>query len=587
MKVNPSPICFLRRFILAGCLIALAIPSAGQPFEPAAISFAGAGRSAVAWADYDGDHDLDVLVSGVGTNDLPLTILYRNDAGTFTDSGIPFVPVKESSATWGDCDADGDLDLLLCGNSAAGDATLLYRNDGNGFTETDPGLPAIQNGDACWVDVDRDSDLDLFLTGNWTAGIYLNENGTFVPSGQNFGYFSGSAVAFGDYDNDGDPDLLINGDSGAGAVTKIFQNNDGIFTDIQAGFTGLMSGTADWVDYDGDGDLDVAISGFNDALEAQFYIYKNEMNFFFLIYPGIEGFALGQADWGDFDHDGDPDLLLSGKATGCGAVAAGIYRNDGDGVFYKLSDEITPAMRSSMAWADFENDGDLDFILAGLNLNDVPFTKLYLNTAGDNLFSPNEPPQPPAGFDSEVNGSEVILSWTGAVDEETETAGLSYNLMVGSQPGGYDVTAPMSLYPGGARMVAATGNAGQLDHSILGNLAPGNYYWSVQSVDQAFEGSVFSPEQTFTITATGLDEGDLNAAWKVWPIPADDILNIACTDNLHIMEVSVYDLSGRKVLMGKPGSNSTGLNISELKSGTYTLSIQASDYVHNTIFIKH
>lgn len=544
-----------------------------QPFESAAISFAGAGRSAIAWADYDNDHDLDVMIAGIGNDDLPVSILYRNDNGSYTNAGFSFIPVKESALAWGDYDLDGDKDLLVCGNSASGDMTRLYRNDGNDFTEIDPGLPAIQNGEIIWVDIDSDGDLDIFITGNWIAKVYFNDSGIFTASSQTFGLFSSSAAAFGDFDNDGDLDLLINGDSGAGAVTKIFRNDEGIFMDAEAGLPGLMSGSADWIDYDSDGDLDVAISGYDDALEAKFYLFKNEWEVFFQVYPGIEGFALGQADWGDYDLDGDPDLILSGKATGCGAVAAGIYRNDGNDVFYKLSDEITPATRSSMGWADFENDGDLDFIMAGLNINDYPFTKLYLNTAGDNQFRVNTPPVAPDSFSSEVIENSVTLSWSGGFDEETATGGLSYNLAVGSAPAGCDILSPMSICPGGYRQVTAPGNAGQLESLTIENLAPGTYFWSVQTIDQAFEGSPFSPEQSFSITATGLDDIDHINPAIIWPNPANDWITIENASPYAFKEVKIYDFCGRLLLGATPSHENARIDISGIPPGIYLVTV--------------
>jgi hypothetical protein len=576
-----------RLMFPAGILLMATQVSLAQPFEAAGISFAGAGRSSVTWADYDNDHDLDVLVSGLGSGDVPVTMLYRNDAGSFNDQGMPFMPVEESSAAWGDYDRDGDLDLLLCGNSAGGDVTLLYRNDGAVFTEMDPDLPAIQNGDARWVDIDHDADLDIFLTGNWLAQLYINDGGVFTSAGLNLGYYSSSSADFGDFDNDGDLDLLINGDSGAGAVSRIFRNDDGTFTDIQAGFTGLMAGTAEWVDYDNDGDLDASISGFNDALEAQFCLYKNERILFFQVFTGIEGFATGDADWGDYDSDGDADLLLSGKATGCGAVASGIYRNEGNDNFFKLSDEITPATRCALGWADFENDGDLDFMIAGLNLNDYPFTKLYLNTAGDNQFVYNDPPAPPDSFTSEIVENSVILGWSGAADDQTAEGGLQYNIMVGSSSGACDVVTPMALYPDGFKLVSGNGNAGQTPNLKLEQLPPGTYYWSIQSIDQAFEGSVFSTENSFTITATGIEEGTFEKDYLVWPNPATGFINIESKSKATISEVSLLDLSGRTIRKEKPGSSSARIDISALNHGIYILTIQVSEKISNTIFIKH
>ena len=94
--------------------------------------FVGTGFSAVGWADYDRDNDLDVLITGVtGTR------LYRNEGGgVFTDLGSIGLPnVSEGGLAWGDFDRDLDLDLLLTGTTdgtPSGAVLRLYDNNGSG-----------------------------------------------------------------------------------------------------------------------------------------------------------------------------------------------------------------------------------------------------------------------------------------------------------------------------------------------------------------------------------------------------------------------------------------------------------------------
>src|SRR5580765_7203358 len=86
----------------------------------------------VAWGDYDGDGDLDVLVSGLGSHDIATTEIYRNTGGgVFTNSGIVLTGLARGAAAWGDFDGDGDLDLAITGlTSASVPTTLVYRNNG-------------------------------------------------------------------------------------------------------------------------------------------------------------------------------------------------------------------------------------------------------------------------------------------------------------------------------------------------------------------------------------------------------------------------------------------------------------------------
>ncbi len=576
-------------FSLAAIIFLLAqIPSLhSQAFEETGLFFPGAGRCDLSWCDFDNDHDLDVLLTGRGTGEQRMTVLYRNDEGSFTEISASFVPVDESSSAWGDYDADGDKDLLLSGNSDAGDITRIYRNDAGVFTEIDPGIPGIQQGVVIWVDIDNDNDLDIFLSGSWITEIYMNSGGAFTDAGQNFGYFSGSAANFGDYDNDGDLDLLINGDSGAGAVTRIFSNEEGSFIDSGIVFPGLMAGTTDFVDYDLDGDLDVAISGNNDALESNFYLFKNTDKQFEIVYAGIDGFALGDSDWGDYDNDGDPDMLMSGKATGCGAIVSGIYRNEGDDVFTKIPQELTTATRCALAWADYDNDGDLDFLISGLNAVEVPFAKLYRNTSGSNEFAANSAPAAPVDLFSDTDGEEVVLNWSAASDAQTPAAGLSYNFRLGTRPGANDLVSPMADLAFGYRMVTSPGNAGQNTAVAISGLDAGTYYWSVQAIDQAFEGSVFSEEQSFTISTTSINENNITAGdFFVYPNPAIDQLTIQFDESNPSGEIVISDLCGKIFFTGPVKQSLVNINVCNLKPGTYLLFVTKNKIERRTLVIK-
>jgi hypothetical protein len=558
-----------------------------QSFEETNLAFPGTGRGDLSWCDYDNDHDLDVLITGRGAGNQRITVLYRNDEGSFTESEASFAPVEESMACWGDYDLDGDQDLLLAGNAEEGDITRIYRNDEGSFTEIDAGLPGIQQGIVLWIDIEGDDDLDIFISGSWITRIYLNENGIFTHSGQDFGYFSGSSASFGDYDNDGDADLLISGDSGAGAVTRVFSNEEGNFADSGLEFPGLMAGTTDWVDYDLDGDLDIAVSGNDDALEAKFYLYKNQNKDFELVYSGISGFALGDSDWGDYDNDGDPDLLMSGKATGCGATVSGIYRNDGNDVFTGIPQEITTATRCALNWTDFDNDGDFDFLIAGMNAAETPFAKLYRNVSGTNDFTSNTPPDEPSGLSAVTDGSEAAFSWLPASDSQTPAAGLTYNFRLGTSPGGNEIVSPMAILSDGYRIVYSHGNAGQNTDIAICNLDAGTYYWSVQAIDQAMEGSVFSEEQSFTITSTGIgDNSNPTGDFLVYPNPARDHVFIQVEENYITGEVLISDLSGKVLFRGIITKSLMNINLDNLKSGTYLLRVKTGKIDSRVLIIK-
>lgn len=181
-------------------------------------------------ADYDNDGDMDIFVA----NDNMENDLYRNNGdGTFTNVALEarvalggFGEATSSMGpTFADIDNDGDLDLFVP------DATFsaLYRNDGDGFEEiaATAGIAEVVGQYTSWsgavLDYDNDGDRDIFITNGDAHRMYTEEdlllrnngNGTFTDVSLESGnYFSkaeyiGRGAAVGDYDNDGDLDILV------------------------------------------------------------------------------------------------------------------------------------------------------------------------------------------------------------------------------------------------------------------------------------------------------------------------------------------------------------------------------------------
>jgi hypothetical protein len=113
-------------------------------------------------------------------------------------------------------------------------------------------------------------------------------------------------------------------------------------------------------------------------------------------------------------------------------------------------------------------------------------------------MSANTPPSAPSGLSAAPSGASVTLSWTASSDGQTPADGLTYNLRVGTAPGGIDVVAPMAAPASGTRIVVALGNA-QHGTSAFVNLAPATYHWGVQALDSAFAGSSFTSGGSFTV----------------------------------------------------------------------------------------
>ncbi len=300
---------------------------------------------------------------------------------------------NEAAMSWGDVDADGDFDLVIMGQNRSGKAQSLFYDNNNGVLVADEeaGLIAMRNGDVAWGDYDNDGDLDLLLTGedtfaNRLARLFSYNQGEFRNIG-NFGSLSKSSADWGDYDNDGDLDLVIMGqsddvvDGRQQSYSHIFQNDGlGGFNQADQQLVGLNNGEVLWGDYDNDGDLDLAATGSSTEGTREFSIYINEQGQLadaLLDLPGLESSDLA---WGDYDGDGDLDLAAGGISdTG---LRTDLHVNDGNGGFAILSDGAFPGIQGGdLAWGDYDNDRDLDLVIAG-NDGSQPILRLYENTVG-------------------------------------------------------------------------------------------------------------------------------------------------------------------------------------------------------------
>ncbi len=292
-------------------------------------------RGDAAVADYDHDGDQDIVMTGINRLGQLIMRLYRNDGHHhFTLVPQSFTPLSDGSLMWGDYDHDGDLDILATGKRADNQlVTLVYRNDNGVFTEVPVNVPGVYNGVARWGDYDHDGDLDILITGNDGQGpftaIYQNERNKYYLLKTALVQLQNSDAQWADLDGDSDLDFIISGEDRDGFPDcRIYSNQQsGHFLNVPVSIRALKSCSIDLADYDHDGDPDIVMTG--ESMERSYTeVYENELAFDFKrILTGIPGVASGKAVWGDYDHDGDMDLLVSG-ITICYDFITRVYRNN-------------------------------------------------------------------------------------------------------------------------------------------------------------------------------------------------------------------------------------------------------------------
>jgi hypothetical protein len=368
--------------------------------------------------DFDGDGLLDVMVSSSGPLD-PMHFYHNNGDGTFTDrtkeAGLGD-EIGGLNLVLTDYNNDGHPDVLVLRGAwwgKFGEYPLsLLRNNGDGtfddVTEEAGLLTAGPTQTAAWADYDGDGWLDLFVGHESKPGdvhpcqlFHNNHDGTFTEVqapgaapgnlGSNLGYVKG--VAWGDYNNDGWPDLYVSTMFGGSFLFR----NDGrrdpkhpetgewIFTDVtkQAGLGGSRHTFPTWFfDYDNDGWMDIFAGGYATESEedvgsfelgkpnkgAVSHLFHNNHDGTFTDVPHAAGLDRAittmAANFGDLDNDGWLDVYLGlGDSSYESLLPKRMFRNDQGHAFQDVTTSGgfgNLQKGHGIAFADIENNGNED-----------------------------------------------------------------------------------------------------------------------------------------------------------------------------------------------------------------------------------
>ncbi len=548
------------------------------------------GYSASAWGDFDNDGDLDLALTGTVGND-PATRIYRNDGGTLTDLQAGLQPLHYGSVEWGDCDTDGDLDLLATGIDAQGTPhAILFTNTAGTFSNSGILLPGVMDGQATFGDLDNDGLPDILIAGSGMAKIFRNGgNGVFTDLNASLPGVEAAACCWTDYDSDGRQDVMICGNTGGGIISALYRNDQGTFVpaSLDSTFYGLYGGQVKWADFDCDGDPDVAIAGMDLYVDGYFILYRNEGEGVFtrVDYPAAN-LLTPFFDISDYNADGLPDLLLIGASPGCGGPPLTmLLENQGDFSFSLVSTLIPGFKLGSAAWGDFNGDGYSDLVIAGLDGNDVAHTSLYLNNLGDtSVMQVNTPPGIPGGLTATMEGDRAVLRWNRTTDSETPSASLTYNLAVGTTPGGHDILSPLADAGSGFRRLAMPGNSGSDTAVILSGINAGNYYFTVQAVDAGFLPGLFSSPFPFIFTTVGMED-DHPESLRVYPNPCRDRLAVSDPEYPETPRpVRIYNTLGSIVWEGPAPAL---LDVSDWPAGIYVAGIMGEHTFRVTRILRH
>ena len=442
-------------------------PGDGQRFDTWVGYDVGRAPAAVVGADLDGDSLADAAWIRDDFFDNSITVTLNLGEGTLGTSRTYATGSQSTGLAAADLDGDRDVDLAVSsrGNDYNNGTVDLFFNDGAGtFTRATArggsGPEAITGGD-----FDDDGDADLVLANYWgqrsSVSILRNDgSGGFGAEEEVDLPRRVSDVAVGDVTGDDVTDIaavLPTADDTAYLLHVVERGPDGAFAPDAApqrfpmstnGGTGGGGAALAPADLDEDGDLDLAASGVA-ASEHVVLLNRGDGSF------TVDSYQSRVARLVTSDMDGDADVDLVGVGGGGGvAGTALVQRNTGDGTFGPVETFVTGSNPVDLATADLQNDGRLDVLVAARDIGAGVVHRQREDGSfgapeGGRLFAPSVDV---ATGDVDADGDVDVAAAMGGPFGDAETIEVRLNLGDGTLDGGPALAAggadPRSLVSG-------------------------------------------------------------------------------------------------------------------------------------------
>ena len=491
--------------------------------------------------DMNGDY-LDDIVS---VSNGQVHMLLQTTSGTFQSINRT-TPTTNFQPSWsiaaGDINKDGFNDLLY--GAGQGVAFMLQNSTQTGFNmQSTPEYVFSQRSN--FVDINNDGHLDAFVCHDVDPNVrYMNDgNGNFTffqggmgdyEPGGNYGSI------FVDYDNDGDMDLFI-AKCGSGPIDELHRNNgDGTFTDVSIA-AGMAEPSQSW-----------------------------------------------SSAWADFDNDGDMDAMIGASNNFSGGHK--LRRNNGDGTFTDITlgsglDVFTPTNIENVAH-DFNNDGWVDLFMGGntimINNGNMTFTPNPINTDVGSIGDLNND-----GFLDIQLGDNIYFN------NGNDNNWLTVNLEgVTSNRNG--IGARVELYGAWGKQIRDVRSGDGFRHMSTLNTHFGIgeadaitklvIKWPSGIIDEILNPNINERILVVESSTLGINPS-MDSKFSIYPNPTKNILNIQ-SDLFEIKSATVYDITGRIVIISKANNNS--IDVHTLAAGTYILSLTDTEgKSHTQKFIKN
>jgi gliding motility-associated-like protein len=458
------------------------------------------GNSSILAFDADLDGKPDILVMGKDGSNYYTKLYHNNGDSTFTDLGIAFPGLAIGSADVIDFNNDGLPDIVLCGNDGAQKRFCLFKNKGNNlFSEVTTTIPGVDRSTVKCADLNRDGWADIIVAGQTAIGkifkIYRNNgNGTFTEANSLEGFYDGD-FDIADINHDSYPDIIATGVNAAlNLISKVYINNrkDFSFSERTSNIPATRGGKIILTDFNNDGYVDVLVSGKDVNTNYVTEVYRNNAGETFTQFASLTGLFYSSIASGDFNNDGFTDIVIAGLDASSTYKTIFYINNSGNG-FTLQSTNLPNVSEGYISPIDLTGDNRLDILVSGYTMS-APVTKVFNN----NIVAVNLVPNSPDQLTSFSQNDSVILRWKAPNDDKTASKALTYDFYIKTSSNGDTLYNAPASFTTGSRYLY---KQGQLRDTfvIIKHLPYGKYFWSVQAIDQSYQGSVFAAEESFNI----------------------------------------------------------------------------------------
>ncbi|WP_299121477.1 FG-GAP-like repeat-containing protein [uncultured Winogradskyella sp.] len=553
--------------------------------------------------------ECQTFTTGVDLSDYPVT---------FTTNPINASEIYDIALV----DLNGDFldDVVSVGSS---NINVHYQLSSGGFSVSNINItPSSDFNSPSWSlaagDFDRNGYNDLLYGGgSGVTFMKANSSGTGYTEISGPDYVFSQRSNFIDINNDGHLDAFVCHDveanvyyinDGSGNLTFYQGESAGV---VQNGL-GLTPGGGNygtvWIDYDNDRDMDLFIAkcrGGSTTISTN-ELWRNDGNGVFINvadsngwyntnYPGVghnnssnlgDNIQTWSSAWADFDNDGDMDVYVGASSTTNGDTK--LMQNNGDGTFTDVtagSGVLAAALGIENAPADFDNDGFVDILTNGdilFNNGDFTFTN----------YSANVPPSGAIGdtnndgfLDIFRNGN-IYLNNTNANNwVKINTVGTISNINgIGAR---VEIETPAGIQIRDVRSGEGFEFMSSLNtHFGIGSETAINsitIYWPSGTVDLIANPAINTTHNIVEGSALSvIDETLIDVS--IYPNPVEDELTIKTSGNVIDKIATVFDINGKRVLNMKLKSNI--INVSSLTSGIYFLRLESEGKIMKRKFIK-